>query len=73
MPEYTADSTAMMKFDTDNEVEVRFYKQGLMLNTTDGTSYQWRMDIGYIDSKYANTNYIYNHKVNMLGLAPINT
>ena len=31
------------------------------------------MDIGYIDPKYQNTNYIYNYKVNMLGLAPINT
>ena len=29
------------------------------------------MDIGYIDPKYQNTNYIYNYKVNMLGLAPI--
>ena len=71
MPEYTAVSTAMMKFDTENEVEVRFYRQGLMMNTTDGTSYQWTMDIGYIDPKYQNTNYIYNYKVNMLGLAPI--
>ena len=29
------------------------------------------MEIGYIDPKYQNINYIYNYKVNVLGLAAI--